>query len=561
MSIFSTVKAEYAKTSLFNLSHEVKNTMKFGQLIPFLTQEVLPGDIWRVRTEILTRLMAMKSPIMHNVNVYTHFFFVPYRLLWKDWEQFVTQSLNGTYKNDVPELPIIEFSTGSAGELLKVGSLADYLGVKSSGSWEDDCYLNALPFLAYNKIWSDYYRDENLQADYKEDIYDLPTGITNSDDIQQMAGLNASFFDIKYRAFGKDYFTSALPWTQKGDSMVLPISGEAPVSGQLVGETSVVGADRGGVLFGSNVPGYNSSGNYVPSGQNKFGQLGFSYTEDQEMIISPVSSDDVLSPALRQSVIGTADLSNASAVTINELRTLNALQKWQEANARGGSRYIEQLMSHFGVVSDDARLQRAEYLGGGKSPILISEVLQTSGSTIEGSDTPQGNMAGHGLGASRNHAFTRRFKEHGILMGIMSVMPKANYMQGCPRMFLKRDVFDFGWPLLAHLGEQPIYDVELFNAGVPPTSADMKVFGYTPRYAEYKFIPDQIAGQFRSSLDFWHLAREFQNQPNLNGAFISTRQINPRVFADSSTDYILNQMFLDIKCTRKLPKFGTPRLS
>lgn len=564
MSIFSTVKAEYAKTSLFNLSHEVKNTMKFGQLIPFLTQEVLPGDIWRVRTEILTRLMAMKSPIMHNVNVYTHFFFVPYRLLWKDWEQFVTQSLNGTYKNDVPTLPLIEFDEHYS-DLLKVGSLSDYLGIKTAfETVQTPCVVNALPFLAYNKIWSDYYRDENLHDDFSDSVFDMPTGSSNAEDWIQQAGNNGSFFDIKYRAFGKDYFTSALPWTQKGDSMVLPISGEAPLTldvsqtphSHTINSLLVNAHSSASPAFDDQevlVSGLGSIEQPLSFSVSGGDPIGFS-TADGAASKTNSSSSPI-------SVSGTADLSNVTAVTINELRTLNALQKWQEANARGGSRYIEQLMSHFGVVSDDARLQRAEYLGGGKSPILISEVLQTSGSTIEGSDTPQGNMAGHGLGASRNHAFTRRFKEHGVVMGIMSIMPKANYMQGVPRMFLKRDVFDFGWPLLAHLGEQPIYNEELFNDGVPADSADMQVFGYTPRYAEYKFIPDQIAGQFRSSLDFWHLAREFQNQPNLNRAFISTRQINPRVFADSSTDYILNQIYLDIKCTRKLPKFGTPRLS
>lgn len=565
-NIFNSVKAPLAKTSLFNLSHEVKNTTKFGLLTPFLCQEVLPGDIWKVKTEILTRLLAMKSPIMHNVNVYTHFFFVPYRLIWKDWEKFVTQSLNGTYKNDTPELPLLWLQKGlSDDKMCGPGSLLDYLGCKmqsaiGSGGSVNRTVINSLPLLAYQKVWSDFYRDENLDNDIPEEIFDLPSGI--SKDLDLPLNVWANMILLRYRSFAKDYFTSALPFVQKGDAMVLPISGSAPVT--------IPGGQSSNIDFtqlqlnaslrgGSEEVRVNHYSDFNDSG---FSSLTHGFgTATGELPMR----DGNLYGTISYGLSGTADLSNASAVTINELRTLNALQRWSEANARGGSRYIEQLLSHFGVVSDDARLQRAEYLGGGKSPIVISEVLQTSGSTIDGSDTPQGNMAGHGVGASINHAFKRRFKEHGILLGIMSVMPKANYMQGIPRMFLKRDVFDFGWPLLANLGEQPIYNEELYfdtANGVPENTSDMGIFGYTPRYAEYKFIPDQIAGDFRTSLDYWHLAREFGNTPALNSSFISTQSLsqNPRVFPAPETDYILNQMYLDCRVIRKLPKYGTPKL-
>lgn len=552
MSIFSEVKAHYARTSLFNLSHEVKNTMKFGQLVPFLCQEILPGDIWRVRTEILTRLQAMKAPIMHNVNVYTHFFFVPNRLVWKDWEEFVTQALNGTFKGDINELPLLNLTNDAIDSgLIGPGSLLDHLGAKfDAANAPSEFFINALPILAYNKIWNDFYRDENLDTEIGDEFFELPSGPTIVDGSGQ-SGIE-NLLKIRYRAFAKDYFTSALPWTQKGDAAILPLGGSAP----LVGSPSVK-IDQSGGRLGAGFAAFNFNGegetnvpmNVIPSNSSGSEITGDFATSGLVSLTVPLSGN------------ASADLSGATAVTINELRRANALQRWLEANARGGSRYIEMLKSHFGVVSDDARLQRAEYLGGGKSPIIISEVLQQSASTIDGSDTPQGNMAGHGIGTSVNHSFKRRFKEHGYLIGIMSVMPRSNYMQGVPRHFLKRDVFDFGWPLLANLGEQPIYDAELYSpSGVPESTSDMGTFGYTPRYAEYKFMNDQVAGDFRTSLDFWHLAREFGNKPALNSKFISSNSLSPRIFPSAATDYILNQMYLDCKVVRKLPKFGTPML-
>lgn len=568
MSIFSKVKADYQATSIFNLSHEVKNTMKFGQLIPFLTQEVLPGDIWRVKTEILTRLLQMKAPLMHNVNVYTHFFFVPYRLIWDKWEQFVTESLNGTYKADVSQLPLISLSSFlGTGDAVGAGSLLDHLGFKmsidhvESGGSIDNMNINALPLLAYHKIWQDYYRDENLDDDIPEEWFELPQGVT--DIFQNVGGkkIYAPMILKHYRAFAKDYFTSALPWTQKGADVTLPIGGSAPISG-VTNSTNLVSP-----LFAFNPGNGDNRVNPFPvSGHDLYINRSSVDVNKGYLTSDTVSgSDGVVGVGLQipsVNISGTADLSNATAVTINELRRANALQRWEEMNARGGTRYIEQLLSHFGVVSDDARLQRAEYLGGGKSPIVISEVLQTSQTTDGADGSAQGTMTGHGVSASRNHAFKRRFKEHGILMGIMSVMPKSNYMQGCPRMFLKRDVFDFGWPVLSHLGEQPIYPQELYNDGIPVDMSNVPEFGYTPRYAEYKFIPDQIAGEFRTSLEYWTLARKFGNAPKLNSQFISSKGLsdNPGAFPTGVSDYILNDMYLDIKAIRKLPKYGTPRL-
>lgn len=573
MSIFSRVKAEFAKTSLFNLSHEVKNTCKFGMLTPILCQEILPGDTWRVKTEILSRMLAMKAPTMHNIDVYTHFFFVPNRIVWKDWEEFVTQSLNGTHQSDVPQLPYILLHGAAAAALSQPGSLGDYLGIKNTDNQTFDnpqgqgqIYCQVLPFLAYNRIWSDYYRDENLDEDIDSAAWDLPGGdVTNElagSNSQRVPGLD--IFNVRYRAWRKDYFTSALPWTQKGEDVTLPISGNLDVTGRLT-----TSSYSGNLNLDVETHGVVSSQNIdvtfaTRPGSNRIGDFYATEGGIPERLTSQATGEFSV-PGQTLDVSGlSADMSSASAVTINELRRANALQKWSEANARGGTRYIEQLLTHFGVVSDDARLQRAEYLGGGKSPIVISEVLQNSASTIDGSETPQGNMSGHAISASVNHAFKRHFKEHGYVIGIMSIMPRANYMQGIPRHFLKRDVFDFGWPLLAHLGEQPIYDQEIYADGAPDftnnPNAQFKEFGYTPRYAEYKFINDQIAGDFRSSLSYWHAARDFENAPLLNSDFISTKNFDPGIFPSYETDYLLNQIYLDIKATRKLPKYGTPRL-
>ncbi|UPW41387.1 major capsid protein [Dipodfec virus UA06Rod_19] len=548
-----------------------------------MCKEVLPGDTFRVNTELFIRLAPMVSPLMQRIQVYTHFFFVPYRLLWEHWEDFITQSVQGYSSQPVPkQLPTATLHDVSSDDsnyykYFKSGSLSDYLGLNISQldvgvkpvapivegkNWT----FQYLPHLAYQKIWNDFYRDENLQ---EPDFIPAQDGnYVIDEDNTPIPDFELQLWNLRYRSWKKDYFTSALPWTQKGPDITLPLGGTVPVRGTSINgiagqtEASTFRADLSGLAITSGGPTTEetrqayfsidpvSNMRLLYDGEDLTKKQAYTYQETDKLINLPP-----LNVALTSAV---ADLSCATPTTINELRRAFALQRWEELNARGGTRYVEQLAAHFGVRPRDSRLQRAEYLGGGVSDVQISEVLQTS----ETATTPQGHMSGHGVSASFNHAFKRYFEEHGVVLGIMSIMPKANYYQGVDRMFLKRGVYDFGWPSLAHLGEQPIYQEELFaNDGIPlNVETDSPVFGYTPRYAEYKFSNDQIHGDFRTSLSNWHAGRSFANLPMLNWQFISGANFKPAVFSVDDVDPFWCQIYNDIKVSRKLPKFGTPSI-
>lgn len=549
--IFSRVNAAYQRTSLFNLGHELKTTTHWGRLTPILCKEVLPGDTWRINTEILVRLAPMVFPIMHQVKVYTHFFFVPNRLLWDQWEDFITQSQNGNYSSDVPkQIPLLQFTGNDLGS----GTLADYLGVQfdQGSDLSQDFYVNALPFAAYQKIFDDYYRDENLE---EECFTPLESGVTLAEESTNIA--------VRYRNWKKDYFTSALPFVQKGPDITLPIGGSAPLSTS----RSVLRSSLSRFRFvPTNIDSLGSSQVSLSAVNSSSSTAAGGQVVGSRTDVTPHSVDfnNAAADLPLQSIIDGAglsvDLSSATAVTINELRRANALQRWEELNARGGTRYIEQLASHFDVRPQDSRLQRAQYLGGGVSDVVISEVLQTSAQN--GSGTPLGDMAGHGISASYNHAAKCFFSEHGYIIGIMSIMPRAEYYQGVDRTFLKRGVYDFAWPSLAHLGEQPIYQSEIYAQNVPedPETQDV-VFGYTPRYAEYKFANDRITGDFTNgSLESFHLGRRFSNAPQLNQQFVSSEGFSDNVFSVKDVDPFWCQLYMDCKVSRKLPKFGTPRL-
>lgn len=543
--IFSKVKAQYAKTSLFNLGHEVKLTTDFGRLTPVYCGEVIPGDKWRGKTEILVRLAPTLYPIMHQIKVFTHWFFVPYRLLWDNWESFITQSQQGTYNSalDIPnQVPLILDATSE----FTNGCLRDYLGAQSfvvnNQDGTNENYYNALPFYAYQKIYDDYYRDENLQQSDFVKAQDSPLQVDTNDDYP---------FNLRFRSWKKDYFTSALPFVQKGPDVVLPLSGNAPVE-KLGGDPLISDLRFGFMDSVGGVPPTDSSLSWKTDGPTSQIQSRGTSAADKTVATDIYGTPDDMY----------VNLNNVTSITINELRRANALQRWEELNARGGTRYIEQLATHFGVTPQDARLQRPQYLGGGVSDVVISEVLQTAPKNPSDSkSTVLGSMGGHGISASFNHAFNNYFPEHGVVMCIMSIMPRGEYYQGCKRMFMKRGVYDFAWPSLAHLGEQPIYNQELYNDGVPADpETKSEVFGYTPRYAEYKFENDRICGDFRGSLESWHLGRKFANQPQLNEQFISTENFKQNVFAVEGVDPFWCQLYLDLKVIRKLPKFGTPRL-
>lgn len=526
----------FARPNKFNRSHTNLLTCEMGKLVPFYVEEVLPGDEFRVKTDAIIRLAPMLAPIFGEVDFYTHYFFVPNRLLWKNWEEFITNGLeNGT--TDVVA-PYVQGDTST----MTLGSLADYIGLPvgdsagSSGasvSGVNGHTFSALPFRAYAKIWNDWYRNEFLQSEIPLSLDDGADSTTN--------------VTLQSRCWPRDYFTSALPFTQLGQAVTLPVGAStAPVYGTGLslgfydgaGHTFGVTQANGGSLtavtgaYGNSIPTTGSQGLAGVTGAS----LG-------------VTTDKTKSGLI-------ADLSSAFAATVNDVRTAFQLQRLMERKARSGNRYVEYLASSFGVRSPDARLQRAEFLGGGKSPVMISEVLQTSAAT---STSPQGQMTGHGFGAARTHAFNKAFTEHGYIMGILSVMPKTAYFQGRERALHRYSYTDYYQPEFAHLGEQAVYDTEVVCASTVDSG---DIFGYQPRYEEYRRKLSSVHGDYRKNLDYWHLARAFATADvPLNAEFV---QSNPtkRIFAagDQADRPCWIEMFLNVKAIRPMPKHGNPGL-
>lgn len=529
MSIFTKVKNKKVGSNTFDLSHDKKMSLKMGELVPIHVQEIIPGDKISMSTSQMLRMAPMITPVMHKVNVYTHFFFVPNRILWANWEKFITGGEDGLDTTVFPTINIL-MSNGGDPEVTTNGMILDYMGLPPRINSVPDIFTNvsALPFLAYAKIYNEYYRDQNLQEPLLDTASD---GVTNSTDPEFLDYMEICGPPQK-RAWQHDYFTSALPWTQKGPEATIPLGSFAPLEFITDPAVGTVVKDR---LTGANINLANH-----PFKTN----AGGSPTNNG------VTSDYAYDVSLNHQV----DLSEATAATINDLRRAFKLQEWLEKNARGGSRYTESILSHFGVRSSDARLQRPEFLGGGTSPMVISEVLQTSSNDSE--PTPQGNMAGHGISVGGSNSFSYTSEEHGYIIGIMSIMPKSAYQQGIPKHFLKFDKFDYYWPSFAHLGEQPIQNKEIYFSD---DDENDETFGYTPRYAEYKFINSSVHGEFRTSLNFWHMGRIFENRPQLNADFIACDPTT-RIFAVETSEQIYAHIHHRIKARRKMPYFGTPTL-
>ena len=539
-NIFDSIKVKRPRRNVFNLSYENKLTANAGELVPIMCKPVVPGDKFRVNTEMLVRLAPLVAPMMHRVDVFTHYFFVPNRLLWNQWEDFITKGVDGT---DSPAFPTVSFgsviNTNVAHESFGDGSLWDYLGLPSINQIGKAVFkvqspngvkapigykVSSLPFRAYHLIYNEYYRDQNLTDPF---VFNL----TGGDEV--VGSTSNPFFRLHRRAWEKDYFTSALPWVQRGPEVTVPVQG--------TGENlDITLKNKAADQY------FVSSSNSRPTGKLEVVN-GVLFANHES---SGTSVGAYLSPDNFQ--VNVDEL----GVNINDLRTSNALQRWFERNARSGSRYIEQILSHFGVRSSDARLQRPQFLGGGRTPISVSEVLQTSSTD---SISPQANMAGHGISAGVNHGFTRYFEEHGYIMGIMSIRPRTGYQQGVPKDFRKFDNMDFYFPEFAHLGEQEIKNEELYLNEYE--SDNEGTFGYTPRYAEYKYSQNEAHGDFRGNMAFWHLNRIFTAKPNLNTTFVECNPSN-RVFAtaETSDDKYWVQIYQDIKALRLMPKYGTPML-
>lgn len=547
---FSRIPPLDIPRSSFNRSHTYKSTFDAGRLVPFYIDEVYPADTFKLRANLFVRMSTPIVPVMDNAYLDTFFFFVPYRLLWSHWREF-----NG--ENLLPGIQSTEYAVPQVtGTDVQVGTLWDYFGFPTgvSGSLS----VSAFPFRAYIKIWNDWFRDENLQAQL-----DINTGmdITSSSDIYSVVGSDAkqdwSSYMPLYRGKRHDYFTSALPWPQKGPGVEISLAGDANLTGNVP-----VGA-AGGHLASIFHSGDNRLG-FFDLGGGDHNVPYYHYTDGS----NPSSNGNVgIGPVGQAGLVadlsqgGKAVISDLASITINSLRSAFQLQKFYEKDARGGTRYTEILRSHFGVVSPDARLQRAEYLGGTSTPIMINPVMQTSSSD---SISPQGNLAAFALGNTKTHGFAKSFVEHGIVIGLLNVRTDLSYQQGINKQWLRTTREEFYWPSFAHLGEQSILNKEIFAQG---TETDNATFGYQERYAELRYHPSVITGAMRSTyaqtLDAWHFAQKFDNLPTLNAAFIhdtASYQGVRRASAVQTEPQFLLDAFIQLRCARPMPLYGVPGL-
>lgn len=511
--LFSQIPRADIQRSSFNRSHGYKTTLDSGYLVPFFVDEVLPGDTFNLKATLFGRLATPAVPFMDNMYLETFFFFVPNRLVWDNWQKF-----NGEQKNPGDSTDFL-IPTLEAGKH-EVGSIADYFGIPTGVSLDK---INALPFRAYNLIYNEWFRDENLQ-----DSLEVPTG-DGPDPINK--------YNLVRRGKRHDYFTSCLPWPQKGPGVELPLGSTANLNGTL----SVPG--------GSYTLNVNTNGNSLSHNPNWTWQNGSSVNPT---ITVPTNRIDMSKSGV------TVDLSSATAITINSLRQAFQLQKLYERDARGGTRYTEILRAHFGVISPDARLQRPEYLGGSSTRININPVQQTSATDTT---SPQGNLAAYGVLGDKVNGFMKSFVEHGYIIGLVNVRADLTYQQGLNRMWSRQTRFDYYWPALAHLGEQAVLNKEIYAQG---TSKDNEVFGYQERWAEYRYFPSQITGKFRStyaqSLDVWHLAQEFAELPKLNSEFIMDNPPIARVLAVQNEPQILLDCYFSLSCVRPMPIYSVPGL-
>lgn len=513
-------KADIPRSS-FDCQSTHKTTFDAGYLIPVYVDEMLPGDTFRLNMTAFARLSTPIFPIMDNMHLDSFFFFVPNRLIWSNWQKFMGQQANPSDSISYVVPQQVSPSGGYA-----VGSLQDYMGLPTVGQVSNTGTVSHCAFWprAYNLIWNEWFRDENLQNSVTVDTGDGPDNVAN--------------YTLLRRGKRKDYFTSALPWPQKGTSVALPLGSSAPIVTNGIAPTFNVdnqvntkffsGGGGSNQVFFQNAP--------AGSAEVKFGNQSGLY----------------------------ADLSQATSATINQLRQSFQIQKLLERDARGGTRYTEIIRAHFGVISPDARLQRPEYIGGGSTSLNINPIAQTSGTNASGTTAPLGTLAAMGTALAHNHGFTYSATEHGVVIGLVSVRADLTYQQGLARMWSRSTRYDFYFPAFATLGEQTILNKEIYVRG---DANDDSVFGYQERWAEYRYYPSRISGLFRSTasgtIDAWHLAQRFTSLPTLNNTFIQDTPPVDRIVAVGAAangKQFIFDSFFDCKKARPMPMYSVPGL-
>lgn len=545
---FSNAPQVYQKRSRFDRSFVRKMTFNEGKLVPFFVDEVLPGDTISLTVRDFCRLSTPVAPFMDNLYLDKFFFFVPNRLVWEHWQNFCFEQEDPDDSTDYV-VPTCQLAGGTEGEN-GIGTVWDYFALPTGLT--NALNVNALPFRMYYLIWNEWFRDENLQKSVKIDKSDTNAVFNAARIADQPSWIFSTGttyvngFALAPRGKRFDYFTSALPFQQKGPGVSIGLAGTAAVDSTIPIDWPMEVKPNGGS--------YSTVNRYELADTGYATRTGALWTNNSND--NDWSGTNLKLPDFSTGL--TVDLDSSSIFTISSLRTAFQMQKFYERLARGGSRYTEVLTSFFGVVSPDSRLQRPEYLGGSSKMMNINPVAQTSST---GDVTPQGNLAAYGVSASKYHAFTKSFVEHGYIIGLLEVRADLTYQQGINKMWLRSTVYDWYWPTFAHLSEQAILNAEIYAQG---TDDDKGVFGYQERYAEYRYHPSEICGHFRSTytkpLDVWHLSQKFDSLPTLSDQFIQDNPPVDRVVATKNYPHFLIDIGFKYHTTRAMPMYGIPGL-